>query len=1160
MDNEQTAPENTEVSGVPAKKTPVRRSRAKKAPSPAAATQEPSLLDGIADPSTGAGTSVPAAAASAPGGAAPADTAAPAKRAPRRRATSPVTAPAPAPAAVQGELILTTDAPAAAAPAPGTAAESGSPADSGTPAETVSKAPARRSRAARAPVTATDRPAKAATAPAASDAPSKDAPVAVSVDTAADAGSTAGTDGAGAPAAVEPAAMAAKAPARRATRRTSSPAQAAPAEQEAGSDRDTGSAGPETAAEPADAAPPATRSRRRTAPKTAPAEAAAPAETATPAAPAEEAPAKEAPAEEAPAPETPAGEPQAPAAPATDSAPGARSLFMEPAAGMSALFLAPDLSLAVPAAAAAGSDEHDEEGQDDAGDHRSRGRNRNRRTRSTDAEAAGSVEPGETDDDDAEGADDGVTSRRRRRRRRGDADLELTGGGDEDPPNTVTRVRAPRAAAESTSVDRVTSLRGSTRLEAKKQRRRDSRDSGRRRTVITEAEFLARRESVDRVMVVRQADDRIQIGVLEDGILAEHFVSKTQQDSLIGNVYVGKVQNVLPSMEAAFVDIGRGRNAVLYAGEVDWDAANLNGQPRRIENALKSGDSVLVQVSKDPVGHKGARLTSQISLPGRYLVFVPGGSMTGISRKLPDVERNRLKRVLKDHLPENAGVIVRTAAEGASEEELTNDINRLRAQWEGISNRASSTKTLAPEMLYAEPDLTIKVVRDVFNEDFTKLIVSGEDAWDTIEAYVTYVAPDLLDRLEKWTQPEDIFAAHRIDEQINKALERKVFLPSGGSLVIDRTEAMTVVDVNTGKFTGSGGNLEETVTKNNLEAAEEVVRQLRLRDIGGIIVIDFIDMVLESNRDLVLRRLVECLGRDRTKHQVAEVTSLGLIQMTRKRMGTGLLEVFGEQCGTCAGRGMVTHEIPVEHRRTHSPAVETAQAHAPRQDNREAERTANRSTRSERKRNRNRSPQHEGELYEDAPAPATDEAGEAARLQKAHEARAALATIAAASHHEHDGEAHGATGSHPEAGHTKETDEGRGSATLTLGGEAIVLPRGHRSEGSDFTQPNNADQVAALAGLAEALDQLVAPGQDGPHHDEQDSGAGSRSRSRRNRRNRSARSAQGGADMAVETSDTPVEARGSAPHISTEVQAPAPAVKKSAEPIILGVGVPASEL
>lgn len=505
-----------------------------------------------------------------------------------------------------------------------------------------------------------------------------------------------------------------------------------------------------------------------------------------------------------------------------------------------------------------------------------------------------------------------VTSHRRRRRRRGTEDIEIEGGVDDDV-ETVTKVRAPRLA-DSHASNTVTGVRGSTRLEAKRVRRRESRSLGRRRHIVTEAEFLARRESVDRQMLVRQKDGRIQIGVLEDGVLAEHFVSKTQQDSLIGNVYLGKVQNVLPSMEAAFVDIGRGRNAVLYAGEVNWDVTGLDGAPRKIENALKPGDSVLVQVTKDPIGHKGARLTSQVSLPGRFLVYVPGGSMTGISRKLPDTERARLKKILKDKLPEGAGVIVRTAAEGASEEELTHDINRLRVQWEEIQEKANSRKVLAPEMLYQEPDLMIKTVRDVFNEDFTAMIVQGENAWDSIEAYVTYVAPDLVSRLQQWDGDDDLFDHYRVNEQLAKALDRKVYLPSGGSLVIDRTEAMTVVDVNTGKFTGSGGNLEETVTKNNLEAAEEIVRQLRLRDIGGIIVIDFIDMVLESNRDLVLRRLIECLGRDRTKHQVAEVTSLGLVQMTRKRLGTGLLEVFSEPCEQCAGRGLVVHDQPLSGR------------------------------------------------------------------------------------------------------------------------------------------------------------------------------------------------------------------------------------------------------
>ena len=478
--------------------------------------------------------------------------------------------------------------------------------------------------------------------------------------------------------------------------------------------------------------------------------------------------------------------------------------------------------------------------------------------------------------------------------------------GPDDPPNTVVRVRERRPRS-----DEITGVRGSTRLEAKKQRRREGREQGRRKQVITEAEFLARRESVDRVMVVRQTGGRTQIGVLEDGVLVEHYVSRDASASMAGNVYLGRVQNVLPSMEAAFVDIGKGRNAVLYAGEVNWDAAGVSGQAKRIENVLKSGESVLVQVTKDPIGHKGARLTSQISLPGRYLVYVPEGSMTGISRKLPENERTRLKQILKAVLPEGAGVIVRTAAEGASEEELRRDVERLTQQWEDIQAGASGNAT-APALLHGEPDLTVRVIRDVFNEDFNGLVVSGKDAWQTVESYVGQVAPDLAERVTQWTAEGDVFSHYRIDEQLAKALDRKVWLPSGGSLVIDRTEAMTVVDVNTGKFTGSGGNLEETVTKNNLEAAEEIVRQLRLRDVGGIIVIDFIDMVLENNRELVLRRLLECLGRDRTKHQVAEVTSLGLVQMTRKRVGQGLLEVFSETCEVCHGRGVIVHTDPVE--------------------------------------------------------------------------------------------------------------------------------------------------------------------------------------------------------------------------------------------------------
>ena len=393
-------------------------------------------------------------------------------------------------------------------------------------------------------------------------------------------------------------------------------------------------------------------------------------------------------------------------------------------------------------------------------------------------------------------------------------------------------------------------------------------------------------------------------------MLVEHFVSRTGSESMIGNVYLGKVQNVLPSMEAAFVDIGRGRNAVLYAGEVNWDMAGLVGKARRIETALSSGDTVLVQVSKDPIGHKGARLTSQISLPGRFLVYVPGGGATGISRKLPDTERRRLKAILDRIVPDGAGVIIRTAAEGVAEAELIRDVERLREQWEQIE-AAAAKKSSAPAQLYGEPGTLIKVIRDLFNSDITSLVVDGDDAWAAVSDYVLSVAPELAERVGRYVGDGDIFGHYRVDEQIAKALERKVHLPSGGSLVIDRTEAMTVVDVNTGKFTGSGGNLEETVTRNNLEAAEEIVRQLRLRDIGGIIVVDFIDMVLESNRELVLRRLTECLGRDRTRHQVAEVTSLGLVQMTRKRMGIGLVEAFSEPCPHCGGRGILLHDAPV---------------------------------------------------------------------------------------------------------------------------------------------------------------------------------------------------------------------------------------------------------
>lgn len=490
------------------------------------------------------------------------------------------------------------------------------------------------------------------------------------------------------------------------------------------------------------------------------------------------------------------------------------------------------------------------------------------------------------EDEDQEGG----TSRRRRRRRSRSSQSR----GSEDPS------------------DQVTALKGSTRLEAKKQRRREGRKEGRRRHLITESEFLARREAVDRQMVIRHHNGLDQIALIEDGLLVEHYVTRRTQQSMVGNIYLGRVQNVLPSMEAAFIDIGRGRNAVLYAGEVNWDAVGLEGRPRRIEAALKSGDPVLVQVTKDPIGHKGARLTSQITLAGRYLVLIPNGSMMGISRKLPEKERQRLKKILKKAVPGGSGVIVRTAAEGASEQQLADDIARLTKQWADIEAKQKKTKS-APVLLRGEPELAVRVVRDIFNEDFKKLVIQGRETFDTVSEYVHDLSPELSDRVEQWVGTEDVFHGFRIDEQLAKGMDRKVWLPSGGTLIIDRTEAMTVIDVNTGKYIGAGGTLEETVTRNNLEAAEEIVRQLRLRDIGGIIIVDFVDMVLESNRDLVLRRLVECLGRDRTRHQVTEITSLGLVQMTRKRVGEGLVEAFSTPCEVCEGRGFIVHMEPVEH-------------------------------------------------------------------------------------------------------------------------------------------------------------------------------------------------------------------------------------------------------
>lgn len=535
-------------------------------------------------------------------------------------------------------------------------------------------------------------------------------------------------------------------------------------------------------------------------------------------------------------------------------------------------------------------------------------------------------------EDDSEDSDSSSSAKRRRRGRRGGGRGRGSGSGSgnaQDDSQAAEHKKSHKHDQHSQPEElpeEPVALHGSTRLEAQRRRRNEMREEGRKkRHVVSQAEFLARRESVERTMVVRERQrsegpgNVTEVGVLEDEMLVEHFVTSDAQASMIGNIYLGRVQNVLPSMEAAFIDIGKGRNGVLYAGEVDWRAHGLGGRQRRIEQALKSGDQVLVQVSKDPVGHKGARLTTQISLAGRYLVYVPGGRSAGISRKLPGPERKRLKEVLKKVVPDDGGAIIRTAAEGVAEDAIAADVNRLHSLWQDIEQRSAKEKKSRgnkPVTMYEEPNLLVKVVRDLFNEDFSRLVVDGERPWNTVHAYVQSVAPDLLERLERFDRSEhegkDAFTVHRIDEQIQKALSRKVWLPSGGTLVIDRTEAMTVIDVNTGKFTGSGGNLEETVTRNNLEAAEEIVRQMRLRDLGGMIVVDFIDMVLPENQDLVLRRLTEALGRDRTRHQVSEVTSLGLVQMTRKRLGTGLMETFSTPCEHCDGTGYQVHADPVE--------------------------------------------------------------------------------------------------------------------------------------------------------------------------------------------------------------------------------------------------------
>jgi len=411
----------------------------------------------------------------------------------------------------------------------------------------------------------------------------------------------------------------------------------------------------------------------------------------------------------------------------------------------------------------------------------------------------------------------------------------------------------------------------------------------------------------DKLMLITENGDRDQIAVVEDRQLVEHYITRAGARSMVGNIYLGRVQNVLPGMEAAFIDIGKGRNAVLYAGEVSYDE-DIGGRPPRIEHVIKAGQAALVQVTKDPMGGKGPRLTQEISLPGRFLVLVPNSEVFGISRRLADNERRRLRAIIKRVQPEQHGVIVRTAAEGATEEDLASDVRRLSAEWETISKKAKKAK--APHLLYEEPELTVKVVRDLFNdEEFREIATDSERVFGLVKDYLATVAPDLLEKVHLHSGKLSLFEQHHLVEQIHKALERKVWLPSGGYIVIDKTEAMTVIDVNTGKHVGKA-NLEETVTKTNLEAAEEVARQLRLRDIGRMILIDFIDMLLEQNKRQVIDTLKNAMAKDKTRSQVFDISPLGILEITRKRVSAGLLESFSETCPTCGGRGiLLTHQI-----------------------------------------------------------------------------------------------------------------------------------------------------------------------------------------------------------------------------------------------------------
>ena len=552
----------------------------------------------------------------------------------------------------------------------------------------------------------------------------------------------------------------------------------------------------------------------------------------------------------------------------------------------------------------------------------------------TEGAAAGSV------DGPAEGSSTPATTTRRRRKRGG------RGRGKGKPAPDAVGADETTAAAEAEQPTRARSSRASgrtgARTKAEPQKRSDqpkkaaveprrSERTGDKAEKPDNGETAAptrlrrqrqgrttvrrRRESMpvvarvtDKLMVITQHGERDQIAVLEGRELVQHYVTRAGAHSMVGNVYLGRVQNVLPGMEAAFVDVGRGRNAVLYAGEVNWSPEDLEGAPPRIEHVLKSGQSVLVQVTKDPIGGKGARLTAQISLPGRFLVLAPNSEVSGISRRLPDAERRRLKAIFKNLKPKAHGLIVRTAAEGASEEALAADLGRLLDEWAQIEKRAKKAK--APAVLYEEPELTVRVVRDLFtDEEYRELVTDSPRIFGLVTDYLRDVAPEVLSKVRLHEGPLSAFEEFHIVEQIHKGLDRKVWLPSGGYLVIDRTEAMTVIDVNTGKSVGKS-NLEETVVNTNMEAAREVARQLRLRDIGGMIVIDFIDMLLEQNKKNVIEAMKEALAQDKSRSQVFDISPLGLLEVTRKRVSGGLLEAFSEACPTCEGRGvLITYDV-----------------------------------------------------------------------------------------------------------------------------------------------------------------------------------------------------------------------------------------------------------